>query len=131
MMRDAMTKSRAVLPAPAVINHALGPSLGRALEPTTRASMEERFAHDFSRVRVHCSPDAARSAALLKARAYTVGDDIVFANARYAPHTACGEALLAHELGHVVQQAGARRPSVLRLSDGHAANGAVCDGVAT
>lgn len=124
MMRDTMSKSRAPLPTTAAVQHALRPSSGRALEPTVRASMEERFAHDFSRVRVHCGSDAARSASDLKARAYTVGDDIVFANARYAPHTASGEALLAHELGHVVQQAGARQPSVLRVSDGHAPNGA-------
>jgi hypothetical protein len=36
-----------------------------------------------------------------------VGDDIVFAAGRYAPGTAAGDRLLAHELTHVVQQSGA------------------------
>uniref|UniRef100_UPI0022EAD86A eCIS core domain-containing protein n=1 Tax=Falsiroseomonas oryzae TaxID=2766473 RepID=UPI0022EAD86A len=40
------------------------------------------------------------------ARAFTLGRDIVFAPGRYAPETAAGRSLLAHELAHVVQQGG-------------------------
>jgi len=40
--------------------------------------MERRFGWDFSRVKVHADPAAARSALALGARAYTVGNDIVF-----------------------------------------------------
>jgi hypothetical protein len=66
--------------------------------------MEERFGHDFSRVRVHTDAEAAESAQILNARAYTVGRDVVFAAGEYAPHDDLGRRLLAHELTHVVQQ---------------------------
>src|SRR5690242_20057476 len=73
---------------------------GQPLDATTRAFMEPRFGHDFSRVRVHTGPEAAQSAAALNARAYTVGPAIVFGAGEYAPATAAGRKLLAHELAH-------------------------------
>jgi F0F1-type ATP synthase assembly protein I len=85
---------------------------GRQLDPATKAFMEPRFQHDFSGVRVHTDSDASESARALNARAYTVGDDIVFAPGQYAPETQAGRKLLAHELAHVVQQGGA--PSALQ-----------------
>ncbi|HEY5175994.1 MAG TPA: DUF4157 domain-containing protein [Terriglobales bacterium] len=81
-------------------------SPGQALDPATRAFMESRFGHDFSSVRVHADAAAAASASSLNARAYTAGRDIAFASAEYAPGTAEGGRLLAHELAHVVQQSG-------------------------
>jgi len=66
--------------------------------------MESRFGHDFLRVQVHTGSFAASSANALGAQAYTMGHHIVFANRRYQPHTRAGQALLAHELTHVVQQ---------------------------
>jgi hypothetical protein len=66
--------------------------------------MEDRFGHDFSRVRVHTDTRAAASARAVSATAYTVGHDIVFANNQYRPATPDGGLLLAHELAHVVQQ---------------------------
>ena len=65
--------------------------------------MEPRFGQDFGNVRVHTNETAARSAATLRAAAYTVGSHIAFAPERYAPHTGAGRRLLAHELAHVVQ----------------------------
>jgi len=82
-------------------------SASRPLEPATRAIMESRFGHDFSRVRVHSDASAARAAGLIGASAYTVGQDIVFGSRQYAPSTGPGQRLLAHELTHVVQQSGA------------------------
>jgi Domain of unknown function (DUF4157) len=67
--------------------------------------MEARFAHDFSRVRVHADSAAADLAISQHARAYTIGSDVVFGSGRYAPDTEPGRALLTHELTHVVQQA--------------------------
>jgi hypothetical protein len=60
--------------------------------------------HDFSNVRVHTDAQAAQSARLLNARAYTVGQHIVFARDQYSETSAEGRRLLAHELTHVVQQ---------------------------
>jgi hypothetical protein len=68
--------------------------------------MEARFGEDFGRVRVHADSAAAHSARALDARAYTVGQDIVFAAGQYAPETRGGQHLLAHELTHTLQQAG-------------------------
>jgi outer membrane protein OmpA-like peptidoglycan-associated protein len=69
--------------------------------------MEQRFGYDFSGVRVHTGAAAAGSARDVRAIAYTVGHDIVFAEGRFAAGTSEGRRLLAHELAHVVQQEGA------------------------
>jgi hypothetical protein len=79
-------------------------SPGRPLDAATRAFMEPRFGHDFSRVRVRIDAKAAESARVLNALAYTVGPDVVFGAGQYAPHTKAGDELLAHELTHTVQQ---------------------------
>lgn len=80
---------------------------GSPLEPALRQDMEQRFVHDFSRVRVHTGQAAEQSAREVSAQAYTVGSNIVFAAGRFAPGTNEGRHLLAHELAHVVQQSGA------------------------
>jgi len=77
---------------------------GWPLDPGTRAFMEPRFGHDFSRVRVHTDSQAGESARSLEALAYTSGNDIVFSPGQYSPATTAGRKLLAHELTHVVQQ---------------------------
>jgi hypothetical protein len=64
---------------------------------------------DFSKVRIHADARAAESARSVSAKAYTVGDDIVFAEGQYAPGTSAGDRLLGHELTHVVQQSGSSR----------------------
>ena len=79
---------------------------GMPLESTVRRDMERRFGHDFSRVRVHVGAEAAQSARDVRARAYTVGNDVVFNTSQYAPTSQAGRRLIAHELTHVVQQGG-------------------------
>ena len=85
-------------------------SPGEPLDQATRAFMEARFGHDFSGVRVHSGAAAARSAMALSAKAYTVGHDVVFGTGGFAPGTATGQRLIAHELTHVVQQSGGSAP---------------------
>jgi hypothetical protein len=94
----------------------------RPLDRDMRASMETRFAHDFSRVRVHTDDVASRSAHALHAHAYTFGNDVVFARGRFDPATEAGRRLIAHELTHVVEQASgprevARQPADAPLSE--------------
>lgn len=79
---------------------------GQQLPEQTRAEMEGGFCEDFSGVRVHDDAAADGLARDLDARAFTVGNDIYFAQGAYAPHTSEGQHLLAHELTHVVQQGG-------------------------
>lgn len=77
---------------------------GTPLESELQGSFGQRFGHDFSRVRVHTDPAAQQSARSIHARAYTVGNDIVFAPGQYRPAERAGQALIAHELTHVLQQ---------------------------
>jgi hypothetical protein len=98
--------------APAVVHEILRSS-GHPLDAPTRNFMEPRFGQDFGHVRVHTDGKAAAAASAVQAQAYTVGHDIVFGAGEYAPGTANGRRLLAHELTHTVQQQG-RRPSALQ-----------------
>jgi Domain of unknown function (DUF4157) len=82
---------------------------GRPLDSGVRARMEPLFGQDFSGVRVHTDSGAASLSAGLDARAFTVGHHIALGSSEYQPGTIAGDALLAHELAHVVQQAGASR----------------------
>lgn len=92
--------------APPIVQEALS-SPGQDLDGTTRAFMEPRFGHDFSRVRVHTDTQAAESSQAVNALAYTVGRDVVFGAGQYQPHTSAGRQLLAHELSHTIQQGAA------------------------
>lgn len=89
--------------APASVDRVLSSS-GRPLEPTLRQDMEQRFGHDFSRVRVHSGVAAEQSAREVNANAYTVGHNIVFGQGQFAPKSMTGKRLLAHELAHTIQQ---------------------------
>ncbi len=99
--------------APASVHQVLS-SPGQPLDRTTRAFMEPRFGYDFSRVRVHTDAEAARSAEQVNARAYAVGDHLVFAGGLFAPRSGAGTQLLAHELAHVVQAGGGTGGATLR-----------------
>jgi len=77
---------------------------GRPLPTPARSFFESRFGRDFGDVRVHTGSSADTSARSIQALAYTHGRDIVFRGDQYAPESAAGRRLLAHELTHVVQQ---------------------------
>ena len=88
---------------------------GAPLPGALRFFFEPRFGHAFGHVRVHTDGAAADGARAVQARAYTIGSDIVFGSGEYAPATAQGMQLLAHELVHVVQQSGSA-PTASRVS---------------
>jgi hypothetical protein len=77
---------------------------GAPLDDSVRSRMESAFGEDFSRIRLHTDPVAARLSSQLGARAFTVGEHVAFAQGEYRPSTPIGEALIAHELAHSVQQ---------------------------
>jgi hypothetical protein len=91
---------------------------GRPLGGTERAFFEPRFGHDFGGVRVHTGAAASSAAEAIRARAFTMGRDIVFRAGHYRPDTQAGRRLLAHELTHVVQQAGTGPERVQRFEAG-------------
>ena len=62
---------------PAIVQEVLR-SPGEPLSPVTRAFMEPRFRQSFADVRLHTDAKAAESACSVNARAFTVGQDVVF-----------------------------------------------------
>ncbi|HEY3138393.1 MAG TPA: DUF4157 domain-containing protein [Blastocatellia bacterium] len=100
-------RDEAAHPAPSTVSDVVR-APGEPLDAETRASMESRLGHDFSRVRVHTDERAAQSASEVNALAYTIGQDVVFARGQYAPHSSKGQKLLAHELAHTTQQSETR-----------------------
>jgi len=87
---------------------------GRPLPPAAREFFELRFGADFSRVRVHTDARAEEAAKSINARAFTVGRDIAFGAAQYAPEASEGKRLLAHELAHTIQQGANTTPPASR-----------------
>jgi len=112
-------KRRPGVDPPAVDAEAVQEQLGegRALDSNVRSQMESAFSRDFSRVRVHDNP-AGGLASQLNARAFTVGNNIAFAHGEYKPGTPIGDALIAHELAHVVQQGAATQTNAPRFKGG-------------
>lgn len=108
IQRMASQPAAGVGTAPMSVNHALAQS-GRPLESSLRQDMEHRLGHDFSRVRIHTGPAAESSAREVSARAYTVGQSVVFNTSQFEPQSLSGRRLIAHELTHVVQQDGGAR----------------------
>ena len=102
-MRPALGSAQAIARPPAGAA-GTGGSSGFALDAEARRFFEPRLGHNFAGVRIHADAGADASARALHARAYTLGEDIVFARGCYAPGTPQGRALLAHELAHVAQQ---------------------------
>src|SRR5262245_6192640 len=104
--------------APPLVNDVIR-SPGEPLDGATRAFMERRFGYDFSHTRIHVGELAARSASAVNARAFTVGEHLVFGQGQYRPGMASGRQLLAHELAHVVQQSHAPtfRPAAISEPD--------------
>jgi hypothetical protein len=82
---------------------------GVPLPRDVRSFFEPRFGHDFGNVRVHHGEEARDGARSVGARAYTIGQHIVFGPGEYAPTTTEGKRLLAHELAHTIQQSAALR----------------------
>ncbi len=74
---------------------------GRPLGESERAYFKPRFGYDFGHVRLHTDTRAAETAGVMNAKAYTLGQDVVFGIGQYAPGTGKGQRLMAHELTHV------------------------------
>jgi hypothetical protein len=88
----------------------------RMSEPGKLNNSAFQALYDFSHVRVHTEPRAAESARTVHARAYTVGNHLVFGESAYRPATPAGRRLLAHELAHVVQQTGGGATGLSRVA---------------
>jgi hypothetical protein len=85
---------------------------GSLLATPVRRRMEDAFGADFSGVKIHTGPQAARVNDRIQASAFTLGKHIFFRDGTPDAASAAGQGLLAHELTHTIQQGG---PSVRRL----------------
>jgi uncharacterized protein DUF4157 len=90
---------------------------GHSLDGGTRQRMEKAFGTSFSGVRVHTGADAEGLSEGMNARAFTVGNDIAFGAGEYSPGTLVGDALIAHELAHTVQQGSGAATGVASKAD--------------
>ena len=90
---------------------------GAAPDPRVRAQVEATTGGDLSAARIHTGAESQSEASALRAKAFTVGSDIHFAAGQYQPGTAAGDALLAHELVHTLQQGGRPAGAQLKASD--------------
>ena len=84
---------------------------GAPLDGATRGRMESALGQDFSDVRVHTGARAAGVASAHGALGFTIGTDVGFAPEQYRPGSTTGDALIAHELAHVMQQRSASGPA--------------------
>ncbi|MCX6250193.1 MAG: DUF4157 domain-containing protein [Bacteroidetes bacterium] len=93
-------------------------SLGRGspIDGGTRSKMESAFGTSFSDVEVHTDNHASALSGKMNARAFTVGNHIAFSKGEHQPGTSVGDALIAHELAHVMQQKG------MNISNTHSDN---------
>jgi hypothetical protein len=99
---------------PASVRDELG--AGQRLPGDVRGRMESAFGTSFGDVRLHTDAAGARVSQRLNARAFTVGEHVAFGAGEFRPGTLVGDALIAHELAHVVQQGGASASGVLAKS---------------
>jgi hypothetical protein len=79
---------------------------GQPLDTHAKTRLQSAFGADFSNVRVHTDATAQQLSDNLNAHAFTIGSDIAFGPGEYQPGTVVGDALIAHELAHVMQQGG-------------------------
>jgi|GEM_PF-2583917 len=76
---------------------------GESLPSGLRTEVSGDVGADLNDVRIHTGPTGNAVAHAAGAQAVTVGRDIAFADGAYAPETAAGRQLLAHEVAHTVQ----------------------------
>jgi hypothetical protein len=81
-----------------------GKGNGKQLTGDVKTFMESGFGTDFSSVKIHTGNEAIQMSRQLNAEAFTSGNDIYFNAGKFAPDTAEGKHLLAHELAHTIQQ---------------------------
>ncbi|MEZ3114369.1 DUF4157 domain-containing protein [Halobaculum sp. MBLA0147] len=79
-------------------------SPGEALDGEIRQVVEDRLGEKVPEVRIHTGHRATAAAAELDARAFTIGNHIVFGRGAYDPDSLHGQHILVHELAHVRQQ---------------------------
>jgi Domain of unknown function (DUF4157) len=107
---------------PAEVQKELG--AGEPLSSGIRSRMEPAFGTNLSHVRVHTNTAATGLSNRVNARAFAVGNHVAFGSNEYQPGTLIGDALIAHELAHVMQQRGSGK-SIEKMEVGNTAYNAL------
>jgi hypothetical protein len=92
--------------APSIVHEVLG-TPGHGLDGRSLRFFERTYGSPLGDVRLHTGRKAAESADAVGARAYTVGQHVVFNAGEYAPESNTAPRVLAHELAHVAKDRGA------------------------
>lgn len=100
--REAIAGGKASPDLESTINLARG--RGQPLDAGLQQSMGQTMGADFSGVRVHTDTQSNQLNQSIQAKAFTTGQDVFFRQGEYNPESRSGQALIAHELTHVVQQ---------------------------
>jgi hypothetical protein len=96
---------------------------GAALDARLAGAVGDAYGTSVDHVRVHTGDAAAQLARAHDAPAVAFGSDLAFAPGAYNPGTPEGDAMIAHELAHVVQQRDADPHAQLARKDDTAAEG--------
>ena len=104
------------------VKDVVGKGGGSTLDGGVRKEMESSFGRDFGDVKVHTGSEASKAATSVQAKAFTVGNEIVFNEGNYQPSSTEGKKMIAHELTHTVQQSqgevpGESRGNGVKVSD--------------
>lgn len=105
--KDPATIQRQALNTQPVQNTAgsfIPSTAGNTLPKPTQHFFQARMGADFGDVKIHTGQEATQKADSLNAKAYTIGNNIVFNKNQYDPESFEGRKLLSHELTHVLQQ---------------------------
>jgi hypothetical protein len=81
------------------------------------AGTSSTLGYDLSAVSAH--PGAGAASKAVGAAAYTGGSDMNFGAGQYGAGAAGGQALMGHELSHVVQQRAPAKPADIQAAVGH------------
>lgn len=103
--RGMRAYSRSFTPAPPA-GFAAPQSHNESLPNSLRENLEEHFNADLSAVRIHRDGAAQSAAESNEAAAFTSGNHVYFGSEKYQPDHPSGQRLIAHEVVHVLQQAG-------------------------
>lgn len=93
---------------------------GTRLPGDVRASLAPLYGSEFADVRVHHDTASQLAAREVNARAFTLGQHIHFGAGQWRPQEHDGVRLIAHELGHTLQQRGASDTGTARVDIGPA-----------
>ena len=100
----AQTSSKAAMHSSSHIRSRLG--TGQAIPSHISKKFSTAYQHNLTQVKVHPNSHVAAEAG---AKALTTDKQVAFAPGEYKPDTPAGDELIAHELAHVVQQAGGNK----------------------